>query len=364
VRFRSVEAAFRFVDLADDLAQRLAAAQGEGGDRGTLRLTLHHLLLPSIWRANPNGRKGVAECALIVAPPYRRGALDAAVVLRIVDPELHDHETRAGVALESRPGHLWRPEGDPFPERRVRTAVRAVAGDCEVVATSEALLERVLAGPGRPVADWTEDAVAARHGLPPRDRHRAFTLAAPAHATFLASLDAEAAWEAGHALAERWLGLAVVPEPRKAGDAEQLAAPWSDVVAMTADTDARGATVRVRLATEEAADDLAARLRGLPGEHSRIAQACLGNLRALGPLGLVEPRASDVAERAFVWSGRRPVCPRGGTYRFHPVTGSPSCSVHGDGEGGVFESGPLPASPVSDVAVDGTLLTFRWSIDW
>ncbi len=377
VHFRSVAAAYRFTDLADRLGGAVAAARGDGRDHGTLRLTLHHLLLPSIWKANPGGRKGVSECALIVAPPLRRGVLRAALVLRIVDPVLHDHETRAGVALETSAGHRRRPAGDPFPEERVRTAVRAVAGDCEVVATDAALLERVLAGPGRPARWWTPAAVAARSGLPAGDRSRAFTLANAAQIDVDAGAPRARALEGARRLAERWLGLAAGPVPA-AGDEprpRRVASPWSAVVAVVADTDAQGATVNVRLATDAAARTFS---RLLPADGAQ--RACLGNLRELAPLGLVEPRASDPAERAFVWFGRRPVCPRGGAYRFHPVTGEPSCSLHGSAESdvaapdspvgaqpssaGASEPAPWPADAVSDVRVAGSLVTFRLSIDW
>jgi hypothetical protein len=46
------------------------------------------------------------------------------------------------------------------------------------------------------------------------------------------------------------------------------------------------------------------------------------------------------------------------------VTGTPSCSVHGDLESGLTEQAPPPTSPVSDVVVLDTLVTFRLSIDW
>ena len=365
VRFRSVEAAFRFSDLADRMAGLIAAVSGDGGDHGTLRLALHHLLLPSIWRANPNGRKGVAEGALIVPAPYAVGRPRAAVVLRIVDPELHDHETRAGVAMESRPEHLWRPAGDPFPELRVRTAVRAVAGDCEVVATDRALLDAVLAGPGRAVEEWSETAVAARHGLPEPTRRRALTLVQPPDAHVLGSGAASQEWVGSRLLAQRWLGLHVAVPPAHFGGPQPVPAPWGDVVALSVDTDAAGALVSARLASTAAAERLASRLRGLlDGALTGVSQACHDNLVRIVPLGLVEPRASDVAERAFVWFGRRPLCPRGGRYRFHPVTGAPSCSVHGDGVRAVVEQGRLAPSPLSEITVDGSLVTFRWSIDW
>ena len=363
VRFRSVEAAFRFASFADELAARLAAGAGDGRDFGTLRLTLHHLLLPSIWRANPGGETGVDECALIVVP-LRAGRMRAAVVFRVIDYELHDHETRAGVALEARPEHLWRPDADPFPEERVRSGVRAWVGDCEIVATDEDLLDQLLAGPGRqPTGDWSQDAIAARFELPPPSRRRALSLAAAVGAVRDATSARVREAAGARQLASRWLGLAVASAVPSAATPLPIAAPWDGVIALTADTDARGALIHVRTSDEGAAQALAERLRG-PPDLSRWAFACHSNLRELTSLGIVEPRATDVAERAFVWLGWRPVCPERGVYRFHPATGVPSCSVHGDGADGASVGPGVAESPITDVTVDGSLVTFRLSIDW
>jgi hypothetical protein len=364
VRFRSVEAGFRFGDLADRLALKCADPLGAARDHGTLRLTLHHLLLPSIWKANPGGPKGVRECALIVPPPFRPGAMRAAVVLRIVDETLHDQETQAGVALEARPDHLWRPDGDPFPEERVRTAVRAIAGDVEVVATDAELLEAILAGPGRTGDGWTQEAVAARHELPAPTRRRAFTLlgAPEVH------VDRHTAWQREHAgaraLAERWLGLRV---PHGEVASQPPPAPesvWSQVVAAAVDTDAQGALVTLRMRTADDAADVRDLLVAPPAIPAAAFEGCRRNLAALAPLGIVDPRCTDVPEAALVWFGWKPVCADGGRYRFHPGTGAVSCSVHGTfAESVGFQTAP-PASPASEVEVDGERVTFRLSIDW
>jgi len=366
VRLRSVEAAFRFADLADRFAERIGFARGVARDYGALRLTLHHLLMPRIWGANPGGPKGVTECMLVFAHRQRLGALDVAVVLRIVDPELHEMETIAGVALETSENHLWRPDGDPFPARRVRRAVRAVLGDCEIVATSRELLERLAAGPHADAVTETGAQLAERFSLPPpRGARRAFSMRGPPPST--QTIDARDREARGLAeLAERFSGLEQSNHMVRKGlglGEFRTPPPWDGVVAACADTGVEGARIAVRLRDEESAALLADELRAPPLSSEATQALCRANLVDLVPLGMVEPRTSDAAERNFVWLGWRPVCPDGGTYRFHPVTGEPKCTIHGTVKRPKIGPG-LGPSPVSEVAIDGSLLTFLLSIDW
>ncbi len=370
VRFRSVEAAYRLVGLCDDFVAQLAARADTGGapgsawSAGTVRMTLHDLLLPTIWRTNPGGVKGVSECALVVAPPFRRGRLRAALLLRIRDPELHSMETRAALGLEATPDHLWRPDADPFPTRRERRNLRRVVGDVEVVATDPELFARLLTEPGRGA-----DAVAsATAPLPPDPGpQRAFTLLFPTAAAPTSDAAPRGDDPGLRALAARWVGRNVPtdtwPEPSAAApEFERLA---RDVIAAAADTDGDGARVAVRLRDAAAATQFAAALRADGPTPEERRDACAAALGGLVPLALVEPRADDVAERAFVWLARRPVCPDGGTYRFDAFTAEPQCTVHGSR--GALRTAPAPApepSPVAEVAVDGALVTFRFRIDW
>ncbi len=367
VRFRSVEAAFRFADVADRLAERLGFAAGIARDHGSLRLTLHHLLLPSIWGANPGGPKGVAECMLIVAEKQSAGALDVALVFRIVDPELHAMETIAGVALETSADHLWRPEEDPFPKLRVRRAVRAVVGDCEVVATSQEMLERVASGETQPAkaetAGETEAELATRTGLPtPRGSRRAFSLrGAPIRVDyFTATARSYLGWSK---LAARFSGFGRIGYMNESNRGGYTFEPWRSIVAACVDTGIDGATVSVRLHDEESAVALADLLRAPVPSPEDTRALCLENLDDLVALGMVEPRAPDVAERCFVWMGWRPVCPDGGTYRFHPVTGEPKCTVHGTEKKPRVGPG-LGPSPIREVEIDGSRVTFLLRIDW
>ncbi len=370
VRFRSIEAALRFADVADRLAQRLGFARGAARDYGSLRMTLHHLLLPSIWRANPGGRKGVAECLLILRPTQTPGSLDAALVLRIIDPELHRMETVAGVALETSAPHRWRPDGDPFPARRVRSAVRVVAGDCEIVATNAALLEHVVAEGTARSADADQASLARRAGLPaPSGSDRALSLRFPTTADVEFRLDGMGSGlrtrEGLAALASRFAGL----EMDMVGVADDewrqpdVVMPWSDVVAACVDTSVVGARISVRMRDSVWAAALGERLRAPGPPPDKTSALCGSNLLRLVALGMVEPRASDVAERNFVWLGWRPVCPDGGTYRFHPVTGEPRCTLHGTTTDTKVGPG-LPPSPITDVKIDGSLVTFLLRIDW
>jgi hypothetical protein len=56
---------------------------------------------------------------------------------------------------------------------------------------------------------------------------------------------------------------------------------------------------------------------------------CAAQRRLLAPLVVLDGVHDDLAERAFVVFGTRPVCPEGGRWSAHPVTRALSCSVHG-----------------------------------
>lgn len=376
VRFRSVEAAYRFCAAADDLAAALLVSESEDArDYGTLRLVLHDLLLPTIWRTNPESSRGVAEVGLVVAPPFVRGRLAAAALLRIVDPELHRMQTEAGIAEEATEGHLWRPADDPFPAERVRINFRTIpdGGDLEIVATDRALGERVasrksattssvetyrelraatVSPDGRPVADeaafaFGPYAAAEWRGLVP-----GFTRGAVRALRESTGL---------RALAERWLGRAKDaprPDPHVGGPSSLLAS----IEAVRVTTDAKGAAVWAKCVDADSARRFAQSLRALASAGGAADRACARNLADLAPLALVESREDDVAERNFVVLGWKPVCPCGGTYSVHPITREVSCSVHGTAASP--KKGAWTAPPVSEIAANDAELSFRLAIDW
>lgn len=342
-RFRSVAAAFRITSEIDALITQIAVRHGRSVDAGTLRLTLHHLLLPTIWNTNPESETGVSEMALVVAPPYVPGALRAAVLMRIVDPELHRMQTLAGIAQESREDHLWRPPDDPFPEERVRHPFRKQVGDVEIVSTDSSLCDLLAGGVAHSLADDADfaDARSAAGEMVreeavflfvpegadrPEDRLRALRRAALRRETGLRKLVA------------RWTG---APEQPATGVLDPaLFAPgaalprsvlqelrWLRVV-----TNVDGAIVSADL--HQMDDDF------LVQDVSRSdvpaadrAAACADQRRWLAPLVLLDGAArgagADLAERAFVVFGQRPVCPEGGRWSAHPVTRALTCSVHG-----------------------------------
>lgn len=368
VRFRSVEAAYRFTDAADRLAARLLAAHGDGRDHGTLRWALHDLLLPTIWRTNPEGERGAGEVAVVLESPYGRGRPEVAALFRITDPEIHRMHVEAGISQEAQEDHLWRPADDPFPLERARRNFRATRADVEWVATSEAAMrahrENVPRLADHP--DWRR----ARGGAAPA-RDEAFFFWAP-------SVLREGWRGAGHdadvrarreeaglaALATRWTGLSrawgerVVPaEPVPV---ERLL----DVVSVRAVTDTSGAAVEVVLDDEAAAAAVHDLLLVASVPLAGAGDVCRRNLRDLVPLAVCDAvPADDLAERAFVVLGWSPVCPCGGTYLVHPVTRETSCSAHGS----VRAPAPEPKAPgplLHDVVRDGTVVRFRWPIDW
>jgi len=382
VRFRSVEAAYRFCSAADDLAAALLVSESEDArDYGTLRLVLHDLLLPTIWRTNPDSQRGVAEVGLVVAPPFVRGRLAAAALLRIVDPELHRMQTQAGIAEEATEGHLWRPEGDPFPAERVRINFRAIpdgAPDVEIVATDRALGERVasrksgttssvetyrdlraatIAPDGRPVADEAAFAFCPYASAEWRALVPGFTRGAVRALRESTGLSA---------LAERWIGRAQNsrrPDPRVGGPSF-----LASIEAVRVTTDAKGASVWAKCVDADAARRFAQSLRALASAGGAADRACLRNVADLAPLALVENPQDDVAERNFVVRGWKPVCPCGGTYSVHPVTREVSCSVHGtvasSKAGASPRKGVWKAPPVTEVVSSEAELSFRLGIDW
>jgi len=376
VRFRSVEAAYRFARAADELAAALLVAEDDDArDYGTLRLVLHDLLLPTIWRTNPESERGASEVGLVIAPPFVRGRLSAAAILRIVDPELHRMQTQAGVAEEATEGHLWRPADDPFPAERARFNFRTIpsdAPDVEIVATDRALLDRVASMKSSNL-DRSDEYAAARAPTAPGG------VAATDEAAFAYCLYAvEKDWKyffpgilqsatrslregAGLTfLADQWIGHAadaLRPDAHVGGPSI-----LASVEAVRVTTDARGAAVWIKCVDAAAARAVADSLRGLASAGAAADRACRRNLADLVPLALVEAPADDVAERNFVVLGWKPVCPCGGTYSVHPITREVSCSVHGTTASPKKGAWTPPA--VSEIDVRESELSFRLAVDW
>jgi hypothetical protein len=375
LRFRSVEAAYRFASAADALAAALAASENEDArDYGTLRLVLHDLLLPTIWRTNPDAQRGVGEAAVVVAPPFVRGRLRAAAILRITDPDLHRMQTEAGIAQEATEGHLWRPAADPFPAERERLNFRVSppGSGVEIVATDRELGERIAARASATVASSPEfrelRAATAPDGAVASDE-AAFGFSALAADTrwraLVPGVLRSAAREGREGLglrhlAEAWLGGArrmATVDVRSRGPSL-----LADAVALRVTTDAKGAAVSLRCTDAGVAERFAQVLRALPSAGAAAGRACAANLRDLVPLAFVEAPADDVAERAFVVLGWKPVCPCGGTYSVHPVTREVICSAHGTAAAPRAAKWSPPA--VSEVRAEGAELSFRLAIDW
>ena len=387
VRFRSVEAAYRFVSEADRLAGALLAATAQDGrDEGTLRWTLHDLLLPTIWRTNPDAERGVGEVGLVVAPPFVRGRLRAALLLRITDAELHRMQTQAGIAQENAPDHAWRPADDPVPQERTRRNFRRIAWhdpDVEIVATDAPMLE-VLAKRGSDAVEMSDPYHAfesATSGQFPTDQAALacmpfgdVTSASDVQA-FTRDLSQDPREDVGLGfLARKWFGngdgagpglaagavasMGDPPDGHRTGPGALL---WA-LRSVTVNTDPRGAAIVATARNAASAQRFAQALRDLPAGGPSADRACLRNLADLVPLALVENPQEDVAERNFVVLGWKPLCPCGGTYSVHPVTREVSCSVHGTVK--APRPGTWKPPPVSDVKAEGNELSFRLAIDW
>jgi hypothetical protein len=368
-RFRSVEAAYRFVSAADELSSALlVAAEEDARDYGTVRWVLYDLLLPTIWRTNPGGEVGVGEVALVVAPPFVRGRLCAAAILRITDPELHRMQTTAGIALESSPAHRWRPSDDPFIDERFRRNFRVVpaaAPDVEIVATVGKFRDVVASRAAPSVAD--DPAYAALRSAPPAKQEAVFAWFPWASDGSIRDFDAfpDDARELRETLglrhlAERLLGRS--GSPARKDDRPRVSSAIASIVAVRVTTDAEGASTSVTCTDAGAAARFARTLSELPSAGPAADRACLHNLADLVPLALVENPQDDVAERNFVVLGWKPVCPCGGTYAVHPITREVSCSAHGTVKSP--KSAKWTPPPISDVEVRDTELSFRLAIDW
>ena len=382
VRFRSTEAAFRFADVADRIAARLLALEGDGRDYGTLRWALHDLLLPATWSANPEGARGAGACAVMFDGIPWRGRTRLAAVLRITDPELHRMETAAGVGYAALPAHLWAPEDDPAPESRARRNHRRVVGDVEIIATDEDLLDAVATrrGASNVHREWR----AAAGEQPPPESEAVLALV-PSSARAVAASQAAQRFDAfERALREvqgwrhvwrGWSGVQADEELRL-----PLTAPGpgpsalSSAVSMRVLTDAKGADVEVVFADAVAARAAAEILARAAEPFIGAADLCARNRRQVSALATVDrardrvDRArdgagGDFAERCFVVLGWKPVCPCGGTYQVHPITRAVTCSAHGSDARPVADVKP-PKPVLRNVSTDGATVRFHVPIDW
>ncbi len=357
-RFRSVEAGFRLAGTFDEFIGHVLAGHGDARDAATLRLTLFHLLLPTIWRTNPGVSKGVSEMALVVAPPYSRGPLAAAVLLRIEDPDRHAMHTKAGVAIESKPDHQWRPERDPFPMERVRRSVRRIIGDVEIVATDAALLDWLSGG----VPDtWADDSDAAVFLADPGAGPGDFAVAAVFPPGGIFDVDAALAARATRGVVHllRALGAEEASVQPRFGRA-----PFP-VRRLAIRTDRAGAHVTATLDGSSSALIDAITHGTEPDSRHRYADACAASRGDLAALALVDGADGDLPERALVLFGFSPRCPEGGVLRPDPVTRGVTCSLHGPpdvraevpGRGGV-------ESPYRALSGDAHEIQIVIPIDW
>lgn len=368
IRFRDTEAAMRFVGEADRLAARLRAAAGDGRSFETLRWALHDLLLPSIWNANPGAERGAGECGVVLeeAPLGRSRVV---LVMRITDPQLHDFQTRAGVAYESREDHLWKPADDPFPGLRARRNTRRVEGDVEVVSTDERSLDDVIRATAGRMGDgdaW-KDARTAR----PAERDEAFLAVMPALrgedlVEWLAAprrhgpgerIARGAVW-----LAARWTGVPCGFSPSAEGVPAD-ASPLADVRWVRAVTDASGARVECVFGTEAGAERVREILEAAARPLENHGAVCSSNRRELTPLAFVERGVDDLAERCFVVMAFKPVCPCGGRYEAHPVTREVDCTVHGSDRRPI-DGVKAPKALLRDLVREGKTVRFLWPIRW
>ncbi len=368
IRFRDTEAAMRFAGEADRLAARLRAATGDGRSFETLRWALHDLLLPSIWNANPGAERGAGECGVVLeeAPLGRSRVV---LVMRITDPQLHEFQTKAGVAYESREDHLWKPADDPFPGLRARRNTRRVEGDVEVVSTDERSLDDVIRATAGRMADG--EAWAEARAVRPAERDEAFLAVMPAlrgedvAGWFTAArrhgpgerIARGAVW-----LAARWTGVPCGFSPSAEGVAADPG-PLADVRWVRAVTDATGAHVECVFRTEAAAERAREILEGAARPLANHGDVCSSNRRELTPLALAERGVDDLAERCFVVMSFKPVCPCGGRYEAHPVTREVDCTVHGSDRRPVADV-KAPKPLLRDLVREGKTVRFLWPIRW
>jgi len=143
---RSAEAA---VDgLSKFLPEALPGLCGDppGGKRDALRRAIDMLLLPTIWRSNPEAPTGTRQIAVVASDPDLRWAPDVALVAEVDDASLVRFHRQASFSWEDRGLRHLRVEGlDAVSDDGSVRSFFGLEGGVAVWSTTRSLRDRVLA---------------------------------------------------------------------------------------------------------------------------------------------------------------------------------------------------------------------------
>ncbi len=174
VFFPSLEAA---ASAAEILARRLPevlpglCAAAPDGSREPLSRMIDMLLLPTIWRTNPNVKTGTRAVALVVADPDVARAPDVALVCEVEDATRVRGHRSASLVFEDRARARFRTDDlDAWSDDGAVRSFFALEGGVAVLSTTRDLRERILAaGAGRApslASAAPDDLEAARTAFP------------------------------------------------------------------------------------------------------------------------------------------------------------------------------------------------------
>jgi hypothetical protein len=149
VFFGSLKEAWDAVDgLAKFLPEALPGLCGDplGGKRDALRRAVDMLLLPTIWRSNPEVRTGTRQVALVVSDPDLRWAPDVALLCEVDDASLVLAHRKATFSWEERGKRRIRIDGlDATADDGSIRSYFALEGGVAIWSTTRSLRDRVLA---------------------------------------------------------------------------------------------------------------------------------------------------------------------------------------------------------------------------
>lgn len=135
-------------ELAKFLPRALPVPFGDapGGRRDALALAVDRLLLPTIWRSNPNVRRGTRQAALLAADPDLRWAPEVALVVEVEDASLVRFHRMSTISWEDRGRRHLRVDGlDVVSDDGSVRSFFGLEGGIAVWSTGRAFRDRILA---------------------------------------------------------------------------------------------------------------------------------------------------------------------------------------------------------------------------
>jgi hypothetical protein len=121
-------------------------ADAPGGRRDALARAVERLLLPTIWRSNPNVRRGARQAALVASDPDLRWAPEVALVVEVDDASLVRFHRQSTISWEDRGRRHLRVDGlDVVADDGSVRSFFGLEGGIAVWSTGKAFRDRILA---------------------------------------------------------------------------------------------------------------------------------------------------------------------------------------------------------------------------